>query len=182
VANSASGPYTLDGNTVSVIDAASETVIDTITVGVAPNGIAVTPDSSRVYVGNIGAGTVSVIDAAQSAVVVTISGLSGPNVPVVSPDGKRVYVTETNDSAVAIIDTSTDSFESEIEVGPNPFGIAFVPEPKPLFSGTPGKANCRGKSVSALAIKYDGIALAAEALNYPSVAALQNAIRTFCEG
>ena len=51
-----------------------------------------------------------------------------------------------------------------------------------VFAGTPGTANCNGKSVSALAQKYGGINAAASALGFPSVQALQNAIRVFCGG
>ena len=49
------------------------------------------------------------------------------------------------------------------------------------FAGTPGKPNCFGKSVSALARQYGGLNAAAEALGYPSVRALQQAILEFCE-
>jgi hypothetical protein len=52
----------------------------------------------------------------------------------------------------------------------------------PVFAGTPGKANCHGKSVSALARQFGGLKRAAEALGYASVDALQNAIMEFCEG
>jgi uncharacterized repeat protein (TIGR03803 family) len=50
------------------------------------------------------------------------------------------------------------------------------------LAGTPGKANCHGKSVSALARKYGGLNGAAAALGYASVETLQNAILDFCEG
>jgi uncharacterized repeat protein (TIGR03803 family) len=59
-------------------------------------------------------------------------------------------------------------------------GSGFVV--KPIFAGTPGKPNCIGKSVSALARQYGGLNAAAEALGYPSVRALQRAIMDFCEG
>jgi Beta-propeller repeat len=59
---------------------------------------------------------------------------------------------------------------------------AFVAKIAALtFAGTPGKANCHGKSVSALAQQYGGLAAAAAALGFPSVQALQDAIREFCE-
>jgi hypothetical protein len=50
------------------------------------------------------------------------------------------------------------------------------------FAGTPGKANCHGKSVSALARQYGGLNAAAAALDYPSVSALQDTILAFCGG
>jgi probable HAF family extracellular repeat protein len=52
----------------------------------------------------------------------------------------------------------------------------------PVFAGTPGKSNCHGKSVSALARQYGGLNAAAAALDYPSVSALQDTILAFCGG
>jgi hypothetical protein len=49
------------------------------------------------------------------------------------------------------------------------------------FVGTPGQADCQGKSVSALSQQYGGMPAAAAALGFPSVQALQNAIKTFCK-
>ena len=50
------------------------------------------------------------------------------------------------------------------------------------FAGTPGKSNCHGQSVSALARQYGGLNAAAAALGYADVSALQNAIIAFCGG
>jgi len=49
-----------------------------------------------------------------------------------------------------------------------------------VFAGTPGQANCHGKSVSALAQQFGGINAAADALGFSSVQDLQEAIRAFC--
>ncbi len=51
-----------------------------------------------------------------------------------------------------------------------------------VFAGIPGKTNCHGKSVSALAQQFGGIDAAAAALGFSSVGALQDAIWTFCGG
>jgi uncharacterized repeat protein (TIGR03803 family) len=59
-------------------------------------------------------------------------------------------------------------------------GSGFVPPAQ--FAGTPGKPNCYGQSVSALAREYGGLNAAAAALGYPSVRALQEAIMGYCEG
>jgi hypothetical protein len=48
-------------------------------------------------------------------------------------------------------------------------------------AGTPGSANCHGKSVSALAHQFGGIDASASALGFSSVAALQDAFSAFCE-
>jgi hypothetical protein len=54
-------------------------------------------------------------------------------------------------------------------------------KPTPTFAGAPGKSNCHGKSISALAQQYGGLNNAAAALGYPSLSALQNAIEDYCE-
>ena len=51
---------------------------------------------------------------------------------------------------------------------------------QPQLGGTPGKANCFCKSVSALARQFGSLSAAAAALEFPSVPALQNAIPAFC--
>lgn len=48
------------------------------------------------------------------------------------------------------------------------------------FAGTPGAPNCHGKSVSALAKQFGGMAAAASARGFPSVQELQRAIKAFC--
>lgn len=61
------------------------------------------------------------------------------------------------------------------------FFHGFLATPSPVFAGTPGKANCFGQSIAALARQYRGLNGAAAALGYSDVSALQNAIMTFCE-
>ncbi|HKD59825.1 MAG TPA: choice-of-anchor tandem repeat GloVer-containing protein [Terracidiphilus sp.] len=60
-------------------------------------------------------------------------------------------------------------------------GSGFVPPKDPKqFAGTPGSANCIGKSISSLADTDGGITHAAPALGYASVSALQSAIANYC--
>jgi hypothetical protein len=61
-----------------------------------------------------------------------------------------------------------------VQMGNGSVVITFV------FAGTPGSANCLGKSVSALAKQIGGLSHAAAALEYPSVQALQDAISAYC--
>jgi hypothetical protein len=60
-----------------------------------------------------------------------------------------------------------------VQAGNGEVVITFV------FAGTPGAANCHGKSVSALA-KNGGLNRAAAALGYASVQALQDAVSAYC--
>jgi len=59
------------------------------------------------------------------------------------------------------------------------FGVLVTA--KCALVGTPGKANCHGKSVAALSQQYGNLDAAAAALGYSDVQDLQDAIRTYCE-
>jgi hypothetical protein len=76
------------------------------------------------------------------------------------------------DASTAIVGGPTDN---------SIVGAAWV-FAQPVFAGTPGKANCLGQSVSALAQQYGGLNSAAAVLGFASVDALQNAILAFCGG
>jgi hypothetical protein len=65
---------------------------------------------------------------------------------------------------------------------PPTFNMAFslagetVPQ-----AGTPGQANCHGKSIAAMAHQFGGIDAAAVTLGFASVQALQGAFTLYCE-
>jgi hypothetical protein len=61
-------------------------------------------------------------------------------------------------------------------------GVVAQIQPALRFAGTPGKANCYGRSVSALVRQYHGLHAAAAALEFSSVRGLEKAILEFCEG
>lgn len=129
-------------NTVTVIDTATNTVIKTIHVGTEPGPIALTPDGSQVYVGNMGnstgffSDTVSVIGTATDQVVNTIP-VGGIFVGIVSmamtPDGTKDYVVEENANTVTVIDIATQTVIAAIPVGSNPFNIAITPDSKQAY-------------------------------------------------
>jgi hypothetical protein len=54
-------------------------------------------------------------------------------------------------------------------------------ESQDTFAGTPGTPNCQGLSVATLVYQYGNIKEAALALHFPSVKALQDAIRAYCK-
>jgi YVTN family beta-propeller protein len=106
--------------TVSVIDAASNTVLRTINVGLHPTGMALSPQGDRLFVTNANSDSVSVIGTATDTVVKTLHvGEDGPdhtpilgsspNAVTVSPNGKTIYVANATDNAVAIVDVDSRS-------------------------------------------------------------------------
>ena len=110
------------GDTVSVVETATNTVVSTITtVGNRSVGIAVTPDGRFVYV--VQQASVSVIDTdkaltdpsnavikiiQESTVSRSATSTSSGAAVVIAPDGRRAYV-PTSDGSLAVIDTSSNT-------------------------------------------------------------------------
>ena len=93
-----------DGDTVSVIDTATNTVIATIAVGISPSGWRSAPTAPAPTSPTTSDDTVSVIDTATNTVIDTITVGDSPLGVAVSPDGTRVYVTNYSDDTVSVID------------------------------------------------------------------------------
>ena len=115
-------------NTVSVINAGTNTVVATIPVGTLPTLIALTPDNTRAYVANQGSNDVTVINTATNTVVTTIPVGTQATGVAVTPDGTRVYATNTGSNTVSVINTATNTVVATIPVGTNPQGIKVTPD------------------------------------------------------
>lgn len=117
-----------DSDNVSVIDVSTNTIVDTISVGLNPRGIAITPDGNFAYVTNFGLDKVSVIDINTNTIVETIfiSTNADPYGIAITPDGNFVYVTNCISNTVSVIDISTNTIVETINVGQSPRGIAML--------------------------------------------------------
>src|SRR3989304_4113402 len=142
-----SGTDAEPGNTVSVIDVEqsvidpANAVIATVIVGTRPGVIAISPDGSRVYVGNLNSNTVSVIDVEKSvldpsnAVIDTVSENVGPT-PIgiaITGDNSKLYVANFGTSSspahtVSVIDIATNRVVTTVTVKPNPIAILIAPD------------------------------------------------------
>jgi YVTN family beta-propeller protein/autotransporter-associated beta strand protein len=134
------------GNSVSVIDTATKTVIATITAGIGtnPQGLAITPNGQFLYVANFASNTVSKISTASNTVVAVIATpvATEPGSLSVTPDGQFVYVTNQNAGSVTVISTSTDTLVgAPIPVGTNPFGVSATPNGQFVFVTNFGSNN-----------------------------------------
>jgi len=121
------------GDTVSVIDTSTHTVIATVVVEGMAHGVAVAPDGKRVYVPNSGSRTVSVIDTLTNTVIATIADPRGPSIAV-NPVQDRAYVPDYHRCTLSIIDTSTNTVVAVIptqSVGPT--GVAVTPDGSKVF-------------------------------------------------
>jgi len=102
-----------------------------------PWGVAITPDSSKIFVTTAGSESVTVIDVAHLLKTIQtrrkpfVNDLSASadyvsaRIPVghnprgvtLSPDGKRIYVANRLDDSISVIDTKTEKVESTIDLG-----------------------------------------------------------------
>lgn len=114
-------------NNVSVIDTSSNTVMATVMVGSQPQGVAITPDGSSVYVANCG-GDVFVIDTSTNKVATKVLVGGCPTGVAITPDGTRAYVTQANANSVAVMETSSNTVLTKVPVGIAPSGIAITPD------------------------------------------------------
>lgn len=118
-----------------VIDTATRSIIATIGLASTPTAIAVTPDSSRVFIAN---SALVLVDAVSHGIVATLYPGHFSTHVTLSPDGDRAYVSTTNyyDSPsgfsaaghIAILDTSTGASVGTINTGSLPGAIAFAPD------------------------------------------------------
>jgi YVTN family beta-propeller protein len=119
VTNFGSNNFSPVGTTVSVIHLSTNTIVDTITLGIQPSGIAITPDGAFVYVSNYSTvyngagftdltssqGTINVIGTQNNTLSSSIIGGVGlsPDAIAISPNGQFAYVTNYSSNTVSVI-------------------------------------------------------------------------------
>jgi len=158
-----------EGDTVSVLDAASFKEVGNVPVGQGPHNVQVSPNGKLVWVTNNGArekaasepanhgmkksdhdamasvGEVWAIDTATDAVVAKVPVGRHPAHVVVSPDGRFAYVTNGAANTVSVVDTAARRVVATIPVGAFPHGIRFSPDGKQAYI-----ANLKGGTVSVI--------------------------------
>jgi YVTN family beta-propeller protein len=113
-------------NTVSVIDAATNTVTFTIPVPSNPQSLAITPDGQKLYVVCLGLPAVAVIDTTSDAVTAVVSSGETPGNIAVSPDGKSAILPSGGQVLVFHTDTNQVSYV-ELESPLDAYGAIFSP-------------------------------------------------------
>lgn len=125
-------------------------LIATINVGVNPTAMAITSDSTKVYVANgnnygiAGSDTVTLIDLTTMMPVLTISSdtFNQPYTITLSKDETKAYVTNSNASTISIIDTASNKVTGIIDGFNGPSGMVITPD------GTKAYVNNYGASTA----------------------------------
>ncbi len=122
------------GNTVSVVDTASNAVTATIPVGQSPYGVAVNSIGGRAYVSNQNSKTISVIDTMDNSVTtIPASGMltKQPGGLAVNSAGTRLFVADNDGTTVSVFDTATGNKLGSRDLGltgnAQPDGVAVGP-------------------------------------------------------
>ncbi len=121
-----------DNDSVTLFDPKNgNTRLVEVKVGREPNGVAVSPDGSRVYVANTVDGTVTVlgIDRSATNIATTLNLIRVGTEPyglALTPLGRKLYVANARSNTVTSIDTSNYSIRTINNVGFEPRGIAIT--------------------------------------------------------
>src|SRR4051794_22144088 len=128
---------TAAGDSVMLIDPASNPVVGEIKGIEANPGAAVAPDGSRFYITNEAESTLDVADAKTLQVVKHIPLTNHPNNVSVSKDGKRVYVAIVGGSgAVDVIDTTTMTRTKSIRTEGGIHNVYVTPDGRFVVAGS----------------------------------------------
>jgi len=114
---------------VSIIDPATMKQTGFIPTAQGAHGMALSRDTTHMYVTDRLAGEISRIDLSTLKVDATWNVGGSPDMAQVSPNGSELWVTNRFGTTVSVISTKTGKVIHHIEVGPDPHGLTYFPEP-----------------------------------------------------
>ena len=138
-----------DGESVTVLDADTSSVIETIAIGKRPRGLKLNADGSRLFVAVSGlpkcppsvpdeecaklerdlkADGIAVVDTATHKVVQVLHAGSDPEQFALSRDGKRLFVANEDSATLSVVDVASGAIVQRVPVGREPEGVAVTPD------------------------------------------------------
>src|SRR6202048_4996746 len=141
-------------DTVHVIDAATNKVVQVIRGIETPHGVAFSPDGARVYVSNESTDSLDVVDRKSGKVIKKV-GLSGrPNNIAVSKDGGRVVVCIRDEpGTLDVVDTVALTLKKSIPVKGGLHNVYVTPDGKYAVAGS-----IRGKRLTIVDLAPEEVA------------------------
>jgi len=142
------------GDTVSIIDPATNKVVGEITGIEVNHGAATAPDGSRIYISNEAESTLDVVDGKTLRVTNKIPLSGHPNNIAAGKDGRRVYVSiAVAPGAVDVIDTASLQRVKSIPVKGAVHNTYVTPDGKYVVAGS-----IAGKSVTVIDAQTEQVA------------------------
>jgi DNA-binding beta-propeller fold protein YncE len=132
---------TTAAGTLYVVDAVSYTVLDTLHVGAAANGLAFSPDQCTLYVTSRDAGTVTAVSTSSHEITRTYYVGGMPQRLAVAPDGSELYVANEL-TGLNVVDVESGAVTS-IPFGTAAYGLGLTPDGEQLYILLPQAAELR---------------------------------------
>jgi YVTN family beta-propeller protein len=124
-------------DTVHVIDAATNKVVQVIKGIETPHGVTFSPDGARVYVSNESTDTLDVIDRKSGKVIKKVALSGRPNNIAVTKDGGRVVVCIRDDPGMLdVVDTVALTLKKSIPVKGGLHNVYVTPDGKHAVAGS----------------------------------------------
>jgi YVTN family beta-propeller protein len=125
------------GDSIHVIDAATNKVVQVIEGVEAPHGIAFAPDGTRAYVSNESDSTLDVIDRASGSMLRKIELSGHPNNIAITKDGGRVVVCIKDDPGLLdVVDTTALARTKSIPVKGGLHNVYVTPDGRHAVAGS----------------------------------------------
>jgi DNA-binding beta-propeller fold protein YncE len=119
-------------NNVSEVDLVAGRFVRTFAVPPRPEGIAVTPDGSEVWVGSNQTGAVTVISTKSGQTTHTINGAAFPYRLGASPDGSTMAIVDATANKVHFADVASHAITGTISLA-EPRGVIIGPDNKTAY-------------------------------------------------
>ncbi len=113
-----------DSDSVTILDASTGAVVETLSVGDAPVGAWPGTDG-RMYVDNEAGKSISVIDPRTRSIVGTFALGFTPGLAAIAPGGE-LWVTDTDGGKLVFLDAGTGTKRGELATGAGAHAIAFT--------------------------------------------------------
>ncbi len=119
---------------VSVIDTATDKLVENIEVGKNPHGVAVTPDGKYVLVGVYDTDSVAFIDTATRKVIGAVP-VGKPHNIAIHPNGRVAYAGSQvpGKFSLAVIDLASRKLTENVALEKTPRGLEFGPNGRRLY-------------------------------------------------
>jgi len=125
------------GNTIDLIDATSNKVVQVLRGIELPHGVNFSPDGARIYVSNESEGVLDVVDRKSGEILRNVPLSGRPNNITITKDGGRVLVGIRSDSGVVdVIDTNSLTRVKSIPVDGSVHNVYVTPDGKFAVSGS----------------------------------------------
>jgi DNA-binding beta-propeller fold protein YncE len=137
-------------------------VVDTISLGAGPSGLAVNRAGDLALVPNRAGGTVSVVEINSQKLTekqkITIGDKTGPSQIVIAPDGRRALLTRDGDNQISILDINGSNItlnKKTIFAGLKPYSIDIDSSGKYAVVGNLGGGQGDADTMSLIDLSMD---------------------------